>query len=284
MQTSETTPSTNHTSRNFRYISGISLVIVGLIILIDKFQISNWISWTALSIGALILLANAIITRINRWIISASLLSGVVIGYVLAMGPFLKLNPLGKIGVGLLVFAMSWLLIILLSILINHRTAWWAVIPAASIGSLAACFLFTSLRLVDFVLYIATGLGISFLLWGIFTSLFGLIIPGCLLIGIGPGIYIAWGNLGQPNGLTQTGIMLVWFALGWGLITIFSRLLNENFIWWPLIPGGILAVVGCGLYIGGNPSGAATFISNTTAAGLIILGLYLLLLRRGIRR
>jgi hypothetical protein len=284
MQTSETVPSANHNSRIFRYISGISLVIIGLIILIDKFKISSWVSWAALSIGALILLANAIITRTNRWIISASLLSGVVIGYVLALGPFLSLNPLGKIGVGLFVFAMSWLLIILLSILINHRTAWWAVIPAASVASLAACFLFTSLRLVDFVLYIAIGLGISFLLWGIFSSLFGLIIPGCLLIGIGPGIYIAWGNLGQTNGLTQTGIMLVWFAVGWGLITIFSRLLNEKFIWWPLIPGGILAVVGCGLYIGGNPSGAATFISNTTAAGLIILGLYLLLLRRGIRR
>jgi len=284
MQTSETTPSDNSNHKFFRYISGITLVIIGLIIFLDKFQTSNWVSWIALSIGTLILLVNAILTRINRWIISASLLSGVVIGYVIALGPFFNFTLPEKIGAGLLVFSLSWFLIILLSILIDHHTAWWAVIPAAFTLSLAVFFLFTSLRLVDFVLCLSVGLGISFILWGAFSRMFGLIIPGCLILGIGPGIYIAWSTLDQQNGLSQTGIMLVWFALGWGLITIFSRILNNEFIWWPLIPGGILAVVGCGLYIGGNPSGAVTFISNTTAAGLIILGLYMLLLRRGIRR
>jgi hypothetical protein len=284
MQTTETAPSANNNHKVFRYISGITLVLIGVIIFLDKFQSSRWISWVALSIGSLILLINAIISRINRWIISASLLSGVVIGYVIALGPFFNFTLSEKIGAGLLVFSLSWFLIILLSILIDHHTAWWALIPAAFIFSLAACFLYTSLMLVDFVLYISIGLGVSFIIWGYFSRQFGLIIPGCLLLGIGPGIYRAWGNLGLPNGLTQTGIMLVWFALGWGLITIFSRLLYNKFVWWPLIPGGILAVVGCGLYIGGNPSGAANFISNTTAAGLIILGLYMLLLRRGLRR
>ena len=50
--------------------------------------------------------------------------------------------------------------------------------------------------------------------------------------------------------------MLVWFSLGWILITVFLRLLMKKFIWWPLIPGGILAMVGSGLYIGGNPENA----------------------------
>ena len=284
MQTSGTAPSDSSNHKIFRYISGITLVIIGLIIFLEKFQTSSWISWIALSFGTLILLVNAISTRINRWIISASLLSGVVIGYVLVQGPFFILNLAEKIGVALFVFSLSWFLIILLSIVIDHHTAWWAVIPAAFTFSLAIFFLFTSLRLVDLVLCLSIGLGISLILWGAFSRLFGLIIPGCLLLGIGPGIYFAWSALNQPNGLSQTGIMLVWFALGWGLITIFSRILNNKFIWWPLIPGGIIAVVGCGLYIGGNPSGAANFISNTTAAGLIILGLYMLLLRRGIRR
>jgi hypothetical protein len=78
--------------------------------------------------------------------------------------------------------------------------------------------------------------------------------------------------------------MLVWFALGWMLITVFSRVITTRFVWWPLIPGGILGVVGWGLYIGGNPSNALTFISNTGSIAMIIIGAYLLLLRQGIHR
>jgi hypothetical protein len=77
--------------------------------------------------------------------------------------------------------------------------------------------------------------------------------------------------------------MLVWFALGWGLITIASRILTSRFIWWPLIPGGLLAVVGWGLYIGGDPGNALSFIGNTGSIGLIIFGIYLLLLRRSFK-
>jgi len=88
----------------------------------------------------------------------------------------------------------------------------------------------------------------------------------------------------EPSALSRTGIMLVAFALGWGLITVFSRVIKSAFVWWPLIPGGILAMVGWGLYIGGNPENALSFIGNTGSIGLIIFGVYLLLLRRGIQR
>ncbi|MEM5774302.1 MAG: hypothetical protein AAGU05_04815, partial [Anaerolineaceae bacterium] len=77
--------------------------------------------------------------------------------------------------------------------------------------------------------------------------------------------------------------MLVIFGLGWLLITVLSRFVIEKPVWWPLIPGGILVMVGWGLYIGGNPSNALNFVSNTGSIALIMLGLYLLLLRRGIR-
>jgi hypothetical protein len=284
MQKTETNPSGNYHYKMVRYISGVTLIIIGLIIYLDKLRPSSWISWVAISIGTLILLVNAILIRQSRWIIFACLLSGVILGYVFAAGPFINLSIAEEIGVGLFVFSLSWFLIILLLNLIFHQTAWWAVIPAAVFLSLAGYFLFSPLGITDFILYLCIGLGIALIVWGSFSRLFGLIIPGCLLLGIGPGIYIAWGTTGQPNGLVQTGTMLVWFAFGWGLITIFSRLLNNNFIWWPLIPGGILFVVGCGLYIGGNPSESATFVSNTTAVGLMILGFYLILLRRGIRK
>jgi hypothetical protein len=41
-------------------------------------------------------------------------------------------------------------------------------------------------------------------------------------------------------------------------------------------------MVGWGLYIGGDPENATAFIANTGSVGLIIFGLYLLLLRKGI--
>jgi hypothetical protein len=46
----------------------------------------------------------------------------------------------------------------------------------------------------------------------------------------------------------------------------------------------VLAMVGWGLYIGGNPGSALSFIGNTGSLGLIIVGAYLLLLRRSIRK
>lgn len=103
-------------------------------------------------------------------------------------------------------------------------------------------------------------------------------------MGSGPGIYMAWGTKLAPNALAQTGLMLVCIAFGWIAITVLSRFGIEKLVWWPLIPGGILAMVGWGLYIGGNPQNAASFIGNTGSIGLIVIGLYLLLMRKGIKK
>jgi len=65
-------------------------------------------------------------------------------------------------------------------------------------------------------------------------------------------------------------------------VTIFARVQTLKFVWWPLIPGGILAMVGWGLYIGGNPSRAVGFIGNSGSIALLIFGIYILLIRRGI--
>jgi len=51
-----------------------------------------------------------------------------------------------------------------------------------------------------------------------------------------------------------------------------------------LIPGGILAMVGSGLYIGGNPENAAAFLQNTGSIGLVLLGIYLILLKFGLKK
>ena len=78
--------------------------------------------------------------------------------------------------------------------------------------------------------------------------------------------------------------MLVWFALGWVLVTILSRVIEKRFLWWPLIPGGVLLTVGSGLYIGGDPESTLGFLGNTGSIGLILFGIYLILLKFGIKK
>jgi len=109
--------------------------------------------------------------------------------------------------------------------MIGHRMIWWPLVPGSVIAGIALSFFSSPLRLTDF--YPFTHLSA----WGwpswpgeMGARLIGLIIPGALLIGIGPGIALAWGDAIAHEGrltigasLSQTGVMLVCFALGWVL-------------------------------------------------------------------
>jgi len=203
-----------------------------------------------------------------------------VISYVIIF-----LNNFGVLfRIGIILGAIVFFLILLniYSYIFEKKIVFWSV----PVGIFLFCnfflFVFTQQKFLDYIFYISLGTAISLLFSGIYWKLFGLVIPGCLLIGIAPGIFFAWSNITGQNGLVRTGVMLVWFALGWGLVTIFARVQTLKFVWWPLIPGGILAMVGWGLYIGGNPSSAVSFIGNTGSIGLLIFGIYILLIRRGI--
>jgi hypothetical protein len=235
------------------------------------------------SLGIVLLSIGLFLKRYGL-VISGSLVVGLGFGSVFAISWMANLPIALRMGVILMGFGLGWFLITLLSIFVLHRTAWWTLVPAGTVGCLGLCLVFTPLRLLDFILYLGLGVGFPLLLWGIFRHILGLIIPGCIVTTVGIGIYMAWQGSGEANSLAQTGVMLVWFAIGWGLITLFSRSLFQKFVWWPLIPGGVLAMVGWGLYIGGNPENASNFISNTGSVALIIIGLYLLLIRKGIQQ
>ena len=280
----------NHdkTSQNFyRRIAlpiGLVLVATGIIILFDQNLQTGWLSQLIIAAAGAILLLNGIQLRKMLLITIGSLFIGIGIGSLLAFRPDILPTWWIRIGAGLISFSFSWILSFLISILALKKSPWWALLPGGIFGGLSICFLTHALGLADFIFFVGLGTGIPLLIWGVFGQLFGLIIPGCLLLGIAPGIYLAWGEIIEKSGLAQTGIMLVCLALGWIIITLFSRAITEDFIWWPLIPGGILAMVGWGLYIGGNPGNALGFISNTGSITLIIFGIYLILLRRGIQK
>ena len=184
------------------------------------------------------------------------------------------------LGLTFITFGLFWLFFFIFTYFWIKRNLLWPLLIFLITTSVGYPFLINEIRLLDFLFYVGLGIGISLIISGIYWKLFGLIIPGAIVIGITPGLYFAWENTTVSNPLEQTGVMLVWFAFGWGLTTIFSRTLTKNFVWWPLIPGGILAVVGWGLYIAGNPDSAVVFIGNTGSIGLIIFGIYILLMRR----
>jgi hypothetical protein len=278
----------NHTSNSNNkavpYALGAIFIAVGVLVLLGQYFNNQWAVLAILPSIGLVFLIKGTLSRQMGFTIPGALITGGGIGVVFAVGILSTLPVLPRIGFGLLGFAAGWAYIALAGRLLYGRISWWAFLAGAPFAAIGICFSFTPLRWFDFVLFPLLAIGLVFLVWGISRRLIGLIIPGCLLATIGPGIYLGWKNvgLGDINGLTETGIMLVCFAIGWALITFFSKLVYQKFIWWPLIPGGVLAMVGWGLYIGGSPDNALGFIGNTGSIGLIIFGLYLLLLRRGI--
>ncbi len=280
---------------NFRTVTGILLLLAGGILFLDRFLKTGWLSLLVLPAVGVFLYVWGIRQKHMGLVITGSLLGSVGLGSMVAWGPAVRLSLPGQIQlaiiphsllvqVGLIALytGIGWGVVTITSAVITSRPALWALVPGGILGALGICLLFSPLRWVDFVLYLALGIGLPLLLWGLINRLIGLVIPGCLLLGIGPGVYLAWRMPAAGNGLTQTGIMLVWFAFGWMMISVSARRITPKSVWWPLIPGGILAMVGTGLYIGGDPTHAIGFIGNTGSIALMIFGLYLLLMRKGI--
>jgi len=275
----------SHTFRlsNFRLVIGALLVLAGGLLFLDRHLKTGWLSLTVLPGIALFVFLWGIHLRNANLILAGGILGGIGVGSFAAFTPGVQiLSLISQIGLLALYSGLGWGIVVVTRAALTSKSAWWGMIPAGILGGLGYCLLFTPVRWVDIILYLSLGIGLPLLIWGLITRLIGLAIPGCLLITIGLGIYWAWQGPEVMNPLVNTGMMLVWFALGWALITLSGRIIVHRFLWWPLIPGGILAMVGWGLYIGGDPGNALGFISNTGSIGLMIFGLYLLLMRKGI--
>ncbi len=266
----------------WRSVVGVALIGVGGLIFLETILKTGWLLAMAVPVAGLMLTVAGWRMRKLGLLIAGTLILGGGVGAYLAFG-VLELSVLRQVGVTLFGFTLAWGGVALFSRWVCGRFLWWPLLPMLGIGALAACFVFSPAGIFDFVLYLGLAIGLGLLLPGLFYRLLGLIIPGCLLVSIGPGIYLGWAIESRTNALTNTGIMLVIFGLGWGLITLCSRVVTEKFVWWPLIPGGVLAMTGWGLYIGGDTSSALSFIGNTGSIGLMMLGLYLVLMRRGMR-
>jgi len=271
-------------SPTWQTILGSTLLITGLLIFADPYIWPGKLRPLSPLVAGLWLAFWSVRTRRSGYVVGSGLLGGfgVATAYVsMSSLPLTLRQQIGIIWGGL---ALGCLAIVVFTRLLGLKPAFWALIPATLSLSLSYVLLLTAGRLMDYSLIVLVATGVILISLGIVRHRIAFLIPGCLLLGIGPGIYAAWGRLGQPNALTPTGLMLLWFALGWFLITIFSRAGWHRSLWWPLIPGGVLAVAGLALYIAGNPSGAGAILSNTGSIVMIIFGLYLLLMRYGVQR
>jgi hypothetical protein len=269
---------------SFVTTAGLALIAFGILILADQYLHTGWLTDTIPLLAGLILLYRGLSNRSLGLVIAGGITSAVGAGLLAAFSPAWGGGLHQRVTLFITFTALGWITIYWLAAWTSHRRLLWTLVTAGVTGGIAAWFWLNPVPPIAYILFFPTAIGLTLLLCGLMYRLFGLIIPGCILLGIGPGVYFAWGQVGEPNGLAQTGFMLVTFALGWGLITVFSRVITSSFIWWPLIPGGILAMVGWGLYIGGDPHNALSFIGNTGSIGLIIFGIYLLMWRNEIRR
>lgn len=285
MEPTETTQITYHPTRNYRWIAGVVLVLIGGILLAEQFLRTGWLPYTLLPVGAIVFLIWAILSRRFGPIIPGALIGGIGLGLLFAFGLPNAYTGAMRAGILLLSFALSWVVIAIASMIFSGKGGWWALVPAATIGGVGGYLAFSNLRADAFFVYFLGALAAAFLIWGIAESSFGLSIPGSILAGLSAGIYIGWMMPSDWNSLTRTGIMLIGFAGGWVLMSLLSLVLEKrDFAWWALIPGGALGLTGWGLYIGGDAAHAGSLLANTSAIVLIIFGLYLLLWRRGIRK
>lgn len=267
------------------YLSiGVVLVLLGSGYLISSYLKSNWIIYISILISGLIFTAFGFASNADGLKIVGTLALGSGIGLILLENVQTIDNPGKKVGYGLFLFALCWVILAIVLGGAKNVARLWPLILATILFPFATMLILDHTTYLHFILAGCIGIGFSLAGWGIVKHLFGLIIPGSILMTTGPGIFYAWRPEAISNGLSQTGIMLVWFAVGWVIIALSSRFLFSQVIWWPLIPAGVLAFVGWGLVLGGNELVAKNFIGNSGSIIVILIGLYLLLLRKDIHK
>lgn len=142
------------------------------------------------------------------------------------------------------------------------------------VGGLILVMLGIGLLVIQFTSFdasiIVLFLGIAFLVGAIATRAYGLVVPGCILSGLGVGLFLEQ-LVGQGALQLQEPVAI---GLGLGFIAIwvfdqfFTRTVPREGRWWPLIPGGILLAVG----IVNNLGGFDVYGPYLFAAALIIVG------------
>ena len=134
---------------------------------------------------------------------------------------------------------------------------------------------------LGFGLLVLLGLGLAFHIAGLLTREPGWFIPGGILTGIGAGLALVDGPLARliPAGLLpgdEGGLFMLAFAGGWFLIVVTTALFTDETHWWPIIPGGIMLLIGLAAGFGSVFGTALSLLGRAWPIALIAAGLYVL--------
>ena len=128
-------PNLTHAQRN-RIISGLILILLGGLFLIDQFvQIPAMGNLFLPGLGIVFLLWG-IVTRSSGLLIPGGILTGIGTGVYLMNA--LPLEGDAEPGVFLLAFGGGFILIMLLSAVFTRETHWWALIPGGILAAIGA--------------------------------------------------------------------------------------------------------------------------------------------------
>ncbi len=105
----------------------------------------------------------------------------------------------------------------------------------------------------------------------VYTRQYGYLVPGGIMTGLGAGIALQ--DTFSLTTDTGGGVIVLGLGLGFISIWVLGKLLDvQRALWWPLVPGGILAIVGASLLIGGE----AVKLLDWWGLVLVLVGLLVL--------
>ncbi|HEY3374736.1 MAG TPA: hypothetical protein VGK02_06710 [Candidatus Aquicultor sp.] len=145
-------------------------------------------------------------------------------------------------------------------------------------GIFALLINFGLLSGVSFLIALGVAFLVAFAIW----RNLGFLIPGMILLWLGIGLTIT--EQSRLN-IANDGSIIV-AALGLAFISIYL-LMPRRRHWWPLIPGGILLVIGITIFLFAQNIIPFTFIQVINVlwpAAIIILGIWLVLRQLYFRR
>jgi hypothetical protein len=149
--------------------------------------------------------------------------------------------------------------------------------PASDPGGLVAGLVIAGIGLFflagqlepDIGRFVTMFIGLALLSVFVVTREYGFLVPGSILTGIGIGIVLD----SAASGEAESGVMMLALAGGFLGIWVIGSIyrLSENH-WWPLIPGGILTLIGLVQLTRTDVAGAL----RLWPVVLIVLGAFLL--------
>lgn len=150
---------------------------------------------------------------------------------------------------------------------------------AAGLGLIALGALFLLVQVfenIDFGLMILPAMGVIFLAWGLGARQVGLLVPGGILSGLGVAILLVEDVFTGLSDDAEGGVFVLAIAAGFVLVWLLGTLVLRQTSWWALIPGGIMALIGAALMIGGEALEALELLNYVWPVALIVGGLAIL--------